>query len=146
MLLTGAFLDDVRVQYVRNEGNMCLRMSACALKENEGVRLSAKSTCPVYSDNDDETFGTLEAKEAQAKRQVAAWRANNDLIFEVSTRFCEPRTERKFAGAQFTYHHIAETLAAWQSAGRVSSQQCAGERLMAEAVAAMDARMGVSDS
>jgi len=144
MLLTGAFIDDVRVQYVRNEGNMCTRMSACALKENDGVKLSAKSTCPIYSDNDDETFGTLEAKEAQAKRQVAAWRANNELIFEVSTRFCEPRTEGKFAGANFTYHNIAETLASWQASGRVSSQQCAGERLMAEAVASMDARK-VSD-
>lgn len=146
MLLTGAFLDDVRVQYVRNEGNMCLRMSACALKETEGVRLSAKSTCPVYSDNDDETFGTLEAKEVQAKRQVAAWRANNELIFEVATRFCEPRVEGKFAGANFTFHNIAETLASWRSAGRISSQQCAGERLMAKAIEAMDATPTHSNS
>ena len=146
MLLTGAFLDDVRVQYVRNEGNMCLRMSACALKETEGVRLSAKSTCPVYSDNDDETFGTLEAKEVQAKRQVAAWRANNELIFEVATRFCEPRVEGTFAGANFTFHNIAETLASWRSAGRISSQQCAGERLMAKAIEAMDATPTHSNS
>jgi hypothetical protein len=145
MLLTGAFLENVRVQYVRNEGNMCLRMSACALKESDGVRLSAKSTCPVYSDNDEETFGTLAAKEAQAKRQVVAWHANNELIFEAATHFCAPRTDQRYAGAEFTYHKIAETLASWQAAGRVSTQQCDGERMLAFAVESMDA-LGLYDS
>ena len=136
MLLTGAAMDGVKVQYIRNEGNMCLRMSSCALKETGGAKLSAKSTSPIYSDNDAETFGTIAAKEAQARRQVVAWRANNDLIFEVSTQFCEPR-HKKFAGAEFAQRDVARRLAEWNSQNRVSSQQCAGEKMMAEAVDSM---------
>ena len=136
MLLTGAAMDGIRVQYIRNEGNMCLRMSSCALKDAEGAKLSAKSTSPIYSDNDAETFGTIVAKEAQARRQVVAWRANNDLIFDVSTRFCEPRA-KKFAGADFVHKEVAKRLAEWTSQNRVSSQQCAGETMMANAIDSM---------
>lgn len=136
MLLIGASLDGVRVQYVRNEGNMCLRMSSCALKESDSTKLSAKSTSPIYSDNDAETFGTIEAKEVQARRQVAAWRANNDLIFEVATQFCEPRTG-KFTGASFLHREVRRRLAEWRSQNRVSTQQCSGEGMMANAVESM---------
>ena len=93
MLLLGAWLG-VKVQVARNEGNMALRMSSCALKDSEDGKLSAKSTAPVYSDCDAETFGTLAAKEVQAKRQVKAWKANNDLIFDVATVFTEPRLSK----------------------------------------------------
>ena len=94
MLLTGAFLPGVKVQYARNEGNMCLRLSSCALKDAEdGGKLSAKSTSPVYSDADAESFGTIASKQESAKRQQKAWKSNNELIFNVATQFAPPRAK-----------------------------------------------------
>jgi hypothetical protein len=132
MLLTGAFLKGVRVQYARNEGNMCLRMSACALKDgNEGAKLTAKSTSPIYSDNDCETFGTLTAKEEQAKRQVVAWRKNNDLVFEVATQFDEPGGFiGRFAGSEFNFKHMSDVIARWKVAGAVSTEELEGVEKM----------------
>lgn len=138
MLLTGAFLPGcVKVQYARNEGNMCLRMSSCALKETSSSRLTAKSTSPIYSDNDAESFGTLEAKEAQARRQVVAWRANNDLIFEVSTQFDFPRSERaRYAGSNFIFKQIRDSLARFEATGRTSTEEVGGAALMKKACSA----------
>jgi hypothetical protein len=127
MLLTGAFLSNIKVQYARNEGNMCLRMSSCALKDgNEGARLTSKSTSPIYSDNDAETFGTLSAKEAQARRQVAAWRKNNELVFEVATRFDEPEIGQKFAGSNFSLRATTDILSRWKVAGAMSQEEIEG--------------------
>lgn len=132
-LLLGAFLEDIVVQYVRNEGNMALRISACALKQHDGTRLSAKSTSPLYNEGDAEVFGSLEAKGLQARRQTRAWRANNDLIFRVATRFTTPKDNR-FAGAMFNLDRVQKTIASWNSVGRVSKQQCDAERLMQTAI------------
>jgi hypothetical protein len=136
MLLTGAFLPGgVKVQYARNEGNMCLRMSSCALKETASSKLTAKSTSPIYSDNDAESFGTLEAKEAQARRQVVAWRANNDLIFEVSTQFDQPRPEReRYKGSNFIFKQIRDALARFEATGRTSTEEVEGAALMKKCV------------
>ena len=135
MLLCGAFLKDVTVQYFRNEGNMCLRMSSCALKEDsDGVRLTAKSTSPIYSDNDSESYGTLLAKEAQARRQVVAWRENNELIFEIGTRFDFPRGDtNRFKGSNFHLKQVMDLLAKFDSSGRVSTEECLGAALMGKA-------------
>ena len=129
MLLTGAFLKDVSVQYFRNEGNMSLRMSSCALKDTESQKLTAKSTSPIYSDNDSVTFGSLQAKESQARRQVAAWHQNNELIFEVSTRFAFPRDER-FNGANYKFRKFQDIMNEWDLAGRVSTEEVNGLETM----------------
>ena len=135
MLLTGAFLPGVKVQYARNEGNMCLRLSSCALKDAEdGGKLSAKSTSPVYSDADAESFGTIASKQESAKRQQKAWKSNNELIFNVATQFAPPRAKDRFAGAEHVSAQLQQAVAAWRAAGRVSSQQAAGENAFARAV------------
>jgi hypothetical protein len=86
-LLASAHVEGVVAQYARNEGNMCIRHSCCALKRgSDDKKPTSKSTSPVHSENDWEAFGTMEAKEDQARRQFKAWEINNKLVFEITKR------------------------------------------------------------
>jgi hypothetical protein len=77
----------ILVQHARNEGNMCIRHSCCALKRGPGnSEPSAKSMSPVHSENDWEAFGDKTAKEEQAHRQLKAWEINNELLFRMTSK------------------------------------------------------------
>lgn len=131
-LLCASHLPNVLVQYVRNEGNMCLRVSACALKSSGAAPLSAKSTSPVYSDSDQAAFGSADAKAAQAARQVRAWELNNALISKATSVF-SLKEDRSGGGAEDAAV-IARALAGCKETGRVSVEQRAAGAFFEEAV------------
>jgi hypothetical protein len=83
--LNASHLPDTIVNHARNEGSICLRPSCNALKRDcHGNRPTAKSTSATYEDNNFEVSGEIHAREESARRQTAAWRKNNELIFRVS--------------------------------------------------------------
>ena len=84
---------DVRVQVAQNEGGMLLRISSCALVAN-----GRKSASPVGIDNDELSFGTLEAKREQATAQIEAYTHNNAIIFHTTKYISLPTRERLFDG------------------------------------------------
>ena len=97
-LLTAAFLPNINVNHARNEGNVCLRATCSALKRGENGELpSLKSTSPVNSENDFESFGTMAAKQAQASRQQASWDINNELIFKMTKHMCY---DKEYSGSK----------------------------------------------
>lgn len=129
-LLASSHIEHTVAQHARNEGNMCIRHSCCALKvESNGDKPKSKSTSPVHSDNDWECFGTLKAKEIQAERQVRAWEINNRLLFHVtkhihykthtsgqtrgsvnSYKKNEKKTEERALSGAMAWHETAEGI------------------------------------
>jgi hypothetical protein len=134
-LLTSSFLPNVVAQVARNEGSMCCRVSACAVKTSDGPsKLTAKATSPFYSDSDAVSCGTLEAKAESSKRQLAAWKTNNELIIRAAKHFAFDGVAP--GGGESEFARTTATLASWTRAGRVSSQQKVAERAFAGAVSA----------
>ena len=128
-LLAGAFLDSVVVNAARNEGNMSLRISSCAVKEAESGRLTAKSTSPIYSDSDAAAFGSLRAKEVQSQRQIAAWEQNNQLIFQIASQFGFPNQE-KFEGCIESLSNVKALAQEWAVLNHISNQELKATRTM----------------
>jgi len=124
-LLTAAFLPGVRVQLARNEGNICLRATCSALKRGENGELpSLKSTSPVNSENDWESFGTFSAKEAQALRQQKAWSINNTLIFCASKHMSFNREySGQFRGSVESHELVSKECAAVANSGITTTEQ-----------------------
>jgi len=115
-------LDGVVVNGARNEGNMSLRISSCAVKEAVSGRLTAKSTSPVYSDSDAAAFGSLPAKELQSQRQISAWEKNNKLLFQIASRFGFPK-QYKFEGCIEKLANVKALIEEWGVLQQTSSQE-----------------------
>jgi len=124
-LLTAAFLPEVKVNHARNEGNICLRATCSALKRGEhGEMPSLKSTSPVNSENDWESFGTFAAKEEQAQRQQKAWDINNRLIFAASKHMTfDPEYSGSTRGSTENYDSLSKSCASVAAIGIVSTEQ-----------------------
>ena len=120
-LLTSAMLPGVKVQYFSNSGNMSLRVACCALKQCDGKALTQKGTSPVYSDNDALSFGGMDARKEQAKRQMHAWRENNKLIVSAARHFAFDG--RADVGSEVDMARTKQELAANSRGGRVSTEE-----------------------
>jgi hypothetical protein len=111
----------VKVQYFSNSGNMSLRVACCALKQCDGKALTQKGTSPVYSDNDALSFGGMDARKEQAKRQMHAWRENNKLIVSAARHFAFDG--RSDVGSEVDMARTKQELASNLRGGRVSTEE-----------------------
>ena len=121
LLAGAAAIPTTIVQWVRNEGNVLLRVTCSALKAT-AAQPSAKSTSPVSSDSDGEAFGDFAAKLKQAQLQELAWEANNNFLFEL-VRFSFTRSSAMSSGSVANYQKVQTEFFAKRRTGCVSEEQ-----------------------
>ena len=92
ILAMGAFLDDVQVQVVRNEGGLSIRVSSAPdIKKADNSERTNKATSPIQMESDQKLFGTKEEKLVTCAAQRLAWDENIRLLAPILSQVSMPR-------------------------------------------------------
>lgn len=128
LLNAASTVTGTKVNWFRNEGGVTLRPSGFALKgEMNGQVVSNKSISPVQSECDVEAFGTKTAKEDGARRQAAAFEANNLLLIHVTRHVHPPLPPQlRVRGASVNVNENLKNLNAMAASGHTSTEELEG--------------------
>jgi hypothetical protein len=104
LLAMAAELPGIRVQVIRNEGGLSLRVSSAAdVLDQHGETRSEKSISPLQVEGASTTFGSRAAKVVGCKQQRIAWDQNTKLLMPVITAINPPRSlERRDRGSVYS--------------------------------------------
>ena len=95
ILAMRAFLDDVQVQVVRNEGGLSIRVSSAPDIKKDNSERTNKATSPIQMESDQKLFGTKEEKLVTCAAQAALGREHS--FARAHPRRCRCRVRQRGA-------------------------------------------------